>query len=205
MKKETYFKKSVLVLTLICAMVVTMIPITSKAAVKNNRATVTLAVGESQKLKVSAVGVVKWSSRNPKVATVTQSGKVTARSTGTATITAKVNKRTYKTSIKVDNPRFNKSELTLVVGDTYDLDLIGTERRFEFESTDPDIAEVDDTEINAVDLGDCIIYAYNGKTEVKCIIHVVDEEELYGTVYEEDDFYDYEDNEDEEDGIVIDE
>ena len=45
-----------------------------------------------------------WKSSNPKVASVTSKGKVTAKKKGTATITAKVGKTTYKCKVTVLRP-----------------------------------------------------------------------------------------------------
>ena len=45
-----------------------------------------------------------WKSSNPKVATVSSRGKVTAKKKGTATITAKVGKTTYKCKVTVLRP-----------------------------------------------------------------------------------------------------
>ena len=45
-----------------------------------------------------------WKSSNPKVATVSAKGKVTAKKKGTATITAKVGKTTYKCKVTVLRP-----------------------------------------------------------------------------------------------------
>lgn len=46
----------------------------------------------------------RWKSSNPKVATVSSKGKVTAKKKGTATITAKVGKTTYKCKVTVLRP-----------------------------------------------------------------------------------------------------
>lgn len=45
-----------------------------------------------------------WKSSNPKIASVTSKGKVTAKKKGTATITAKVGKKTYKCKVTVLRP-----------------------------------------------------------------------------------------------------
>ncbi|MBQ5473642.1 MAG: Ig-like domain-containing protein, partial [Lachnospiraceae bacterium] len=57
----------------------------------------TLTVKKGSK-KVSGV---KWSTSNKKVATVSSKGKVTAKKKGTATITAKVSKKSYKCKVTV--------------------------------------------------------------------------------------------------------
>lgn len=56
-------------------------------------------------------GKIKWKSSNPKVATVNKSGKITAKKTGTCTISAKRNGITLKCKITVrkNQATFNKS------------------------------------------------------------------------------------------------
>lgn len=51
----------------------------------------------------------KWSSSNKKVATVTQKGRVTGKARGTATITAKVGKTSYKCRVTVLRPISRKN------------------------------------------------------------------------------------------------
>ena len=52
---------------------------------------------------------IKWSSSNAKVATVTSNGKVTAKAKGTAVITAKVGKTSYKCKVTVLRPISKKN------------------------------------------------------------------------------------------------
>lgn len=53
--------------------------------------------------------ITKWSSSNTKVATVTSKGKVTAKAKGTAVITAKVGKTSYKCKVTVLRPISKKN------------------------------------------------------------------------------------------------
>lgn len=66
--------------------------------------TVYLKGTENLKMKAlskSAAKTVTWSSNNKKVATVSRKGVVTGKKAGTATITAKVGKKTYKCKVTV--------------------------------------------------------------------------------------------------------
>ena len=75
------------------------------ANIKLNKKKATLNKGEKLTLKATVSGEsqkVTWKSSNSKIATVTKSGKVTAKKAGTATITAKANgvKVTFKVTVK---------------------------------------------------------------------------------------------------------
>lgn len=84
------------------------IPLTIHGATQKvalNTTSAYLPKGETTKLKmVGTSKTVKWSSTNKEVATVSSSGKVTAVHYGTATITATVNKVTYKCKVVVVDP-----------------------------------------------------------------------------------------------------
>lgn len=67
-----------------------------------NRKSATLSPGETLGLKLlNAGGTIRWKSSNPRVAEVSKKGKVTAKSTGTAKITASFKKKKYVCSIRV--------------------------------------------------------------------------------------------------------
>ena len=71
---------------------VTPDPVTSAATISLNRAVLALDVGEKETLKVNeeTEETCTWSSSDPTVATVSDSGEVTALAAGNAVITAKV-------------------------------------------------------------------------------------------------------------------
>lgn len=71
---------------------VTPDPVTPAATISLNRAVLTLDVGEKETLKVNeeTEETCTWSSSDPTVATVSDSGEVTALAAGNAVITAKV-------------------------------------------------------------------------------------------------------------------
>lgn len=105
MEKRLLCKKMKLVIvTFIMVICVGIVPFMSVNAnnVGLNKTNVTLNVGKSTKLKI--VGTkkkVKWSSSKKSVATVSKKGKVEAKSTGSAVITAKVGKKNYKCKVLV--------------------------------------------------------------------------------------------------------
>lgn len=76
------------------------------AAVKSNvKGTISLTKGKTLTLYVKNAGKVTWKSSKPAVASVSSAGKVTARKTGTAKITAKAGKKSWICTMKVTAPR----------------------------------------------------------------------------------------------------
>ncbi len=72
------------------------------ATIKLNKKAISLYVGKTQKLKVTGTKArVKWSSTEPSIAKVGKSGIVTAVSSGTATINAKVGKKVMSCKVSV--------------------------------------------------------------------------------------------------------
>ena len=125
MNKKRKFLSFIIVLTL----VFTLFPSTAEAAskVKINKTKTTIYVGKTETLKISGTNkTVKWTTSNKNVATVSSKGKVTAKKTGTTTITAKVSGKKYNCKVTVKKPYINCSSKTLYVSDTYTLKLTGT-------------------------------------------------------------------------------
>lgn len=101
--KKTYTSMIASLLLFVLLVVALANPMNVSAATpKLNHKEVTLCRYHSVQLKLNKVsGKVIWKSSDKNVATVTKKGKVTAVSAGTATITAKYNKKTYKCDVKV--------------------------------------------------------------------------------------------------------
>lgn len=118
----------ILVVLLAVIMVIGILPVHVNAAtVKLNKTKATIYVGSSTTLKVSgSKSNVKWTTSNKKVATVTSKGKVTGKKAGTATITAKIGKKSYKCKVTVKTPYLNSTEKTLMEGKTFTLKITGT-------------------------------------------------------------------------------
>lgn len=105
MKRTKEFRKSLFVtvmfLIMCCMMLLPSIDVNA-AQVKLSTNTVTLNVGQSKTIKMKGTSKkVKWSTNKPKVATVSSKGKIKAVGQGTATVTAKVGKKSYKCKVLV--------------------------------------------------------------------------------------------------------
>lgn len=81
-----------------------------KAAVKNNSAikinqkSITMKKGKTVKLRIAGTNAqIKWSSSKADVASVSKTGKVTAKKKGKTTITAAVGSKKYKCVVNVSN------------------------------------------------------------------------------------------------------
>jgi hypothetical protein len=102
---------------LVLSMLVALLPTTAKAATKKepslSKTKVTLCVGQSTKLKVKNSGSSKvtWTSSNKKIATV-KSGKVKGIKSGKVTITAKVGKKSMKCKVTVAKHNWVKVDET---------------------------------------------------------------------------------------------
>lgn len=97
MKKMKKF--SLLVTTVVLFMALSM---TSTAAARISKKSITLVKGQTAVLKISGTTKnVKWSSGKKSVATVTRTGKVAAKKKGTATITAKIGRKKYTCKVTV--------------------------------------------------------------------------------------------------------
>ncbi len=72
------------------------------ATIKLTKSKLELNVGDTYTLKLSgASGTVKWSSDKKTVATVSSKGKITAKSTGKATISATYKNKKYKCTVTI--------------------------------------------------------------------------------------------------------
>lgn len=144
------------------------------AKVKISKKKATLTIGKTLKLKVKKTKKkVKWSSSNKNVATVSKKGKVKAKGTGKATITAKVGKKKLRCKVTVENPKINKTEITLKVGGKYQLKVTGTTQRVDWSSDDLVVAEVSGKGlVTARKKGTAIITAYVGGKYLDCTVNV---------------------------------
>lgn len=83
----------------------------SKVKISKTKATITK--GDTLQLKITGTKKnVAWSSSKPSVAPVSNKGKVTAKNTGKATITAKVGGKKYTCKVTVKKPNYKK----LIIG-----------------------------------------------------------------------------------------
>ncbi len=116
---KNIIKKSITTLSIVIMALTLAMPVTAQAATPRlNKTKITVNVKKSYQLKVTGTKKkAKWTTSNKKVATVSKNGKVTAKKKGSATITAKINKKTYKCKVTVTEPapKLNKSKVTLTI------------------------------------------------------------------------------------------
>lgn len=144
------------------------------ANIRLSDASLILELGHYKTLKVYGTSSKpSWSSSNTWIASVTSSGKVTAKAAGTATITAKVNGK--KLSCKLTVVRMNKKKLTLKPGQSYNLSLEGTKSTISWSSSNNKVAKVTSSgKVTAVASGTATVTAsVNGK-KITSQINVVD-------------------------------
>ena len=123
-----------------------------KTSVKLDRTSLTLTKGKTYTLKTAVTGTnkaVSWSSSNSSVASVDKNGKVTAKTKGNATITAKVDgvsasckvtvNESAKTTIKLD-----KTKVTLGAGEPCTLKAtVSPSQKVTWTSSNPKLVKVD--------------------------------------------------------------
>nr|DAP71052.1 MAG TPA: Fibronectin type 3 domain-containing protein [Caudoviricetes sp.] len=123
-----------------------------KPSVKLDKTSLTLTKGKTYTLKTAVTGTnkaVSWSSSNSSVASVDKNGKVTAKTKGTATITAKVDgisasckvtvNESAKTTIKLD-----KTKVTLGAGEPCALKAtVNPSQKVTWTSSNPKLVKVD--------------------------------------------------------------
>lgn len=142
----------------------------ASANIRLSDTALTLELGHYKTSKIyGTTAKASWRSSNNWVATVSSSGKITAKAVGTATITAAVSGK--KLTCKVTVIRMRKKTLTMAIGQTKALTVSGTKSLVTWTTTDPLVATVSDNgEVTAVAAG------------VTSVIASVDGKALTGTV-----------------------
>ena len=141
--------------------------------IKLNRKTVTIYVGNTVRLKLSGAKAskVSWKSSNKKVAKVSK-GTVTALTAGTAKITAKYNKKSYKCTVTVQDASLT-GQLSLKVGEDYSLTVMNTTGKVAWKSSNLGVATVNSKGlVSAVSAGTAAIKATVGHTTYTCNVTV---------------------------------
>lgn len=140
-----------------------------------NRNSITLAKGgDTFKLELTGTQVVSFKSKNKSIATVSKKGVITAKKKGTTTITAKgLNGNTYSCKVKVENPKINKSKITLVKGKSYALKVTGTSEKISWKSTNTKVVTVSEKgKIKAVGKGTAKVYTTVRGKKLTCTVTV---------------------------------
>ena len=175
-------KKIWLLCTLICLLFVGSMTV-SAATFSLSQTRVTLNIGDSAELSVvGSEELAKWASYNVNIATVDQSGKVTAVRKGSTTISARIG-LTYKkcTVTVVDSSiKVNKPTAVIYTGGTSTqtvqlrVTVKGASKAVTWTSLNPAVATVDEKgKVTSVSDGQAVIMATaNGKTDT-CVVKVL--------------------------------
>ena len=166
--------KKLTVILLAAIMTLAMAVPVSAATVKINKTKVTICTGQTMQLKMDGTKAKpKWFS-NSRNAIVNSAGKVTAKDRGTATITAKIGKRSYRCLVTVEVPRISNSNISLYKGKTAQLKMLNTKQKYRWSSSNAKVATVSSTgKVSGKNVGIAYVSARSasGKT-FKCKVTV---------------------------------
>ena len=175
-------KKIWLLCTLICLLFVGSMTV-SAATFSLSQTRVTLNIGDSAELSVvGSEELAKWASYNVNIATVDQSGKVTAVRKGSTTISARIGLTYKKCTVKVvdSSIKVNKPTAVIYTGGTSTqtvqlrATVRGASKAVTWTSLNPAVATVDEKgKVTSVSDGQAVIMATaNGKTDT-CVVKVL--------------------------------
>ena len=175
-------KKIWLLCTLICFLLVGSMTV-SAATFSLSQTRVTLNIGDSAELSVvGSEELAKWASYNVNIATVDQSGKVTAVRKGSTTISARIGLTYKKCTVKVvdSSIKVNKPTAVIYTGGTSTqtvqlrATVKGASKAVTWTSLNPTVATVDEKgKVTSVSAGQAVIMATaNGKTDT-CVVKVL--------------------------------
>ncbi|MDR0699380.1 MAG: Ig-like domain-containing protein [Tannerella sp.] len=152
-----------------------------------NKTALSMYIGDEAQLKSSPVGVAyTWSSDNETVASVTQTGKVTALSEGSAVITvASSNDKAVvevavKTFILLTDIGLSLQSLRIFTGDKAQISATpvpnnASEVRFQWRSANPEVATVDNKgTVTAIARGVTAVTVASGDMEKNVTVSVVE-------------------------------
>lgn len=158
----------------------------ASAKPKLNKTKVTIQRGKTYKLtlkNIKAGTKVKWSTSKKSVTTIKASDTscvVTAKSAGTATVTAKIGKKSYKCKITVKNPpvMLSAKSQKVEVGKSFNLSLLYTKSNVKWSTSNKKVATIKKISkykylVTGKQAGTAIISAKLGKKSYKCKVTVV--------------------------------
>lgn len=147
----------------------------SKCVLTISKKNLTLVKGQKETLVVTGTNgeKVKWTSSNPKVATVSKKGKVTAKKTGKCVVRAKVGKTKVSCTVEIKGTGLNKTELSLGIKDTTKIKVLNNKKKIRWSSSNRKVAVVDSKgKITAKKSGTTVIKAKVGGNTYKCNVTV---------------------------------
>jgi len=143
---------------------------------KLNKKKVTLYIKKTKKLKVkNLIGKAKFTSNKKKIATVSKSGKITAKKKGKATITVKANGgQVMKCVVTVKGPHFKKKKYVTYKNHSVKLKVVGGKGKITgWKSSNKKIAAVSKSgKVRGRKPGKCTISAKRNGVKFKCKVIV---------------------------------
>ena len=172
-------KKRMLLLLSIMIMVL-VFPAAASAKTSINKKKATLEIGQTTSLKMlGSSKKATWSSSKKSVAVVSKKGVVTAKKAGTATITAKVGGKKYTCKVIVkkvasgSKTTISEKNLTLYVGDTQTLKILGSSKKASWSSGKKSVATITSKGlVTAKKAGTATITAKVGNKKYTCKVTV---------------------------------
>ena len=183
-KKLSRFLSAVLALALVAGLMPAAFAAEGEDIIEQTK--LTLKIGDTKTLVATSDEVsIEWSSDHEDIAAVDDSGTVTAKSEGTAIITAKAGDSVDTCSVTVEEPADPKvtgitvspDTLDLTVGDTETLSPEvtadeGADTTVTWETSSRNVATVDNGKVTAVGPGTATITAKAGDQEATCEVKV---------------------------------
>lgn len=148
-----------------------------EAAVVNlNQSKITLYVGRIYTLKVNGTkDKVKWTSKDKKIATVSDTGRVMGVRKGSTIVTATVGSKSYSCKVTVENPDISNKKLEMEIADTQLLSIKGSSGKVSWSSSDSSVITINNEGlVMAKKLGKATITGKNGGKIYQCQITVAD-------------------------------
>ena len=170
-------RKPIMVLCIMFLLFACSLSVITRCEVSNatvlNISKKTLLKGQKFKLKAYlAKGKVTWISKNKKVATVNKSGKVTAKRKGSTKVIAKNLNGNTSCKIIVQEPKLNKTKLSLKLNSSYTLKLRGTNETVTWSSSNAKVVSVYAGKLEALNVGTSTITAKVLNKKFKCKVTV---------------------------------
>lgn len=125
-------------------------------------------------------GSTKFTSKDKTIATVSTSGKITAKKKGLTTIVVKNGNARQEVQVKVLNPKLNVTKVSLYVKKTKQLIITGKVGKARYSSTNPKVARVTSKgKIIAKKIGKCTIKVKTNGITLKCKVTVKKKPPVY--------------------------
>lgn len=119
-------------------------PVTVEAAssIKLSKSKLTMGLGDIYTLKLAGAKNPIWKSSNSKIAVV-KNGKVIAKKTGKATISATYKGKSYKCTVLVKSPKISSAKFSMTIGTKKQVRVLNTINRVVWVTSNKSVAVVD--------------------------------------------------------------